>query len=619
MENAKSAEMPFGTAILFTVIGAVFLSVYLLYGVGPALWIRFGYRPIVATAVETRPAEWSGGKGPRVHGLEARLAFTVDGRDYQAWVRLPLNTRETKGPEAEKIRTQVKIRQQLSCFYNPRDPGSGVVLERTKLEWSMLGVVVFALAFLLVGISGLVTSWNRTFPRGAATEVFDVVRRLPRAFYLYFFGAVLVIAAGVTYVGESTSGLSGLVLLGLIAVVAVLVRQAAQVGKVAWPSQERRLARGRGAGHPSVDDKPTRPAIEPWAPPPVTVGQAEWLAARLSPTPLSVFPVRPAGVTFLVVFIGALIGYALVSVVWKNAAGQPRSADRWATMALIFLPAASSIVVWRRAAAKVRGLRVEVSGHPLEAGSEYEILVAHSDKSVLEALRLELRRKEEAASGDQRGGKNTSRASFGQGTVALEDFRSTGGDLSRRGQLRIPERAYPSLALKHHWVEWFLVVRFRGLIPQEVSFPVTLVVKAPVSEPPVPRTHATSAEDDGPGSIWLNGGAAFSPSGLLDGGYSVEPLDERRLESVELSVLWETGSPGAKDLGVCHYEDRAAVDGDDLALYGARSFAITLPDGPPSFQGSSVKVRWLVRLRLRYTDGGELLREQPFLVGRTEV
>ena len=103
---------------------------------------------------------------------------------------------------------------------------------------------------------------------------------------------------------------------------------------------------------------------------------------------------------------------------------------------------------------------------------------------------------------------------------------------------------------------------------------------------------------------------------MLRGGYTVGPdADERLLESVEFSVLWETHGRGRKDLGVCYYEDRAAAEGDDIPLYGTRPFEVRLPDGPPSHAGTVFKIRWLVRLRLRFADGGESLRELPFQLG----
>ena len=84
-------------------------------------------------------------------------------------------------------------------------------------------------------------------------------------------------------------------------------------------------------------------------------------------------------------------------------------------------------------------------------------------------------------------------------------------------------------------------------------------------------------------------------------------------------MLWKTEGPGWQDLGVTYYEDRAAAEGDDLPLFGNRRFDVVLPNGPPSYVGTTVKVRWLVRLRLRYAGGGESLRELPFSLGQAEA
>jgi hypothetical protein len=86
------------------------------------------------------------------------------------------------------------------------------------------------------------------------------------------------------------------------------------------------------------------------------------------------------------------------------------------------------------------------------------------------------------------------------------------------------------------------------------------------------------------------------------------------LRSVELSVLSSTSPAESAALDVCHYEEHAAVGDDDRLLYAARQFQAVLPEGPPSYSGQVFQVRWAVRLRLRYAEGDEVVRELPFLL-----
>jgi hypothetical protein len=109
--------------------------------------------------------------------------------------------------------------------------------------------------------------------------------------------------------------------------------------------------------------------------------------------------------------------------------------------------------------------------------------------------------------------------------------------------------------------------------------------------------------------------AIFRPGDTVAGGYAVHGGDAGPLRTAELSVLWYTEPPGTAELGVCHYEEHAAADGDDAPLYGRHSFRARLPGGPPSYDGKEVKLRWAVRLRLRYVSGEEVVRELPFRLG----
>jgi hypothetical protein len=624
VDGKPSNEMPFGVAVIFTLVGTgLFLGV-LLGWIAPALWVRFAYRPATATVLETQPTERPT-KGGRLFGLRARLGITAEGTAHEGWVTLPRETRSRDGPEAEAVRGQVAVGQRVPCFHDPFRPGGRLVLERARLSWRMPLSVLFSLLFLGVGLGGMAASWEQTFPRGLAAETAEVVRRLPRPFYLDLLGAAAIGVIGAAARSRSSGGLRVPILLGSIFGVAVLVLRAARSASVAWPSPERRAARGLAAGHPSGDKKPVRPSPATWAPPrPIAVDRGENLAARLRLSTYSGSPAVAAILGFLAVFIAFALAVVLLERVSVDLAGKPRSPARLSLVAIFLLASsATAVASWARASRRVRGLTLEISRHPLHPGRRLQVIVTHTDPTELARVRVELICQEEAAFGDQRGGKNSSRGTKTRAAVEFGDPPQESDTAGRRGHLDVPQGSVPSLALGHHWIDWSLVVRLGGPIPCTVHYPVT--VEAPESgpppggAPPSRRTSSPAREHDGPGTLWLDSDGSFSPGATLSGGYTVVPADERPLESVEFSALWETHGPGQKDLGVCHYEDRAAVDGDDLPLYGTRPFQVPLPSGPPSYEGAVVKIRWLVRLRLRYADGGEVLRELPFSLGRAEA
>ncbi len=87
------------------------------------------------------------------------------------------------------------------------------------------------------------------------------------------------------------------------------------------------------------------------------------------------------------------------------------------------------------------------------------------------------------------------------------------------------------------------------------------------------------------------------------------------LQGLEASVLWYTEGKGDEDLRV-HFFQRwnetqlRALDHDEPQVVST-----LLPQSPVSYEGTLIKIRWCVRLRL-FRSGGEFVCQQPFrLVG----
>ena len=106
------------------------------------------------------------------------------------------------------------------------------------------------------------------------------------------------------------------------------------------------------------------------------------------------------------------------------------------------------------------------------------------------------------------------------------------------------------------------------------------------------------------------GRRSFRAGEILSGQYTIVPAEGQPLRAVELSVLWYTEGKGEEDLGV-HFFER--LGGRDATLNGeTRRFETRLPLAPLSYEGSIIKIRWCVRVRVFLSRSREYFVESPF-------
>jgi hypothetical protein len=614
----KTNEMPFGIALFWAVFGAVLLVVLGVFIV-PALWIQFAYRPAEADVVDRRWARHPETKGS-FYRLEALLEYQVAGQDYQTWVEWPGEAFSRTGPEAEAVFDQVQVGQHVTFYHDPFHPELATA-DRDRWQWAyLLGLACGALC-LLGGVGSLAAAWGKTFPRGVRTEAAEMVRRrgteaadlirwLPRRFWLAAAGALLVAGVGFVVLRD-TSGWTCLVLVPAAGCLVWLVRLLIRYGAVTLPSAEKRAAAVSPALPPAAADCAT-PAGWNRAEP-VQVERGERLPVRLPHSPAGgCVAVGCGSVLLTLVFLFILLQG--LSRTWR----EPMPAGLRPFLLLMGVALASAVIIgigWR-ALRRMSNLTVEVSGHPFQAGGRHELAVSHPNPPDLAGLRMELVCDEQRSRG-----KSTEQATPVRQPVTLEP-PSGKGDV-RTGWLEVPSGAPMSFALEHHQVRWCLKVRL-GRVPRwRGDCPVTVAPGDPGERPTPAQAGQALRLDEEALSMWIDGDRpVFQAGETLTGGYKVHAQEAAgALQTVELSVLWYAGAAGAGDLRVCHYKEHAAVDGDDLALYAPRCFHVQLPEGPPSYQGKLVQVRWAVRLRLRYVSGAEVLRELPFrfvVAGGTE-
>ncbi|MCA9193699.1 MAG: hypothetical protein KDB03_18130 [Planctomycetales bacterium] len=114
---------------------------------------------------------------------------------------------------------------------------------------------------------------------------------------------------------------------------------------------------------------------------------------------------------------------------------------------------------------------------------------------------------------------------------------------------------------------------------------------------------------------------AVEPGEMLEFEYTLQRVEPQQIDRLEISVVWYTEGKGSEDIGVHHFESVAGPEGlksGELPLesmLGPRQVVCQLPQGPLSYEGRIIKIRWCARLRLFLRDGREISAEKPFYLG----
>jgi hypothetical protein len=111
----------------------------------------------------------------------------------------------------------------------------------------------------------------------------------------------------------------------------------------------------------------------------------------------------------------------------------------------------------------------------------------------------------------------------------------------------------------------------------------------------------------------------FRPGEILSGHYRVSGIDPAQLTALELSVLWHTEGKGDEDLAVHLFQRFLADEAGRLDGRQAGWFSTQLPPSPLSYDGRIVKIQWCVRVRLFLAGGREIVREEAFQLGDTQL
>jgi hypothetical protein len=92
--------------------------------------------------------------------------------------------------------------------------------------------------------------------------------------------------------------------------------------------------------------------------------------------------------------------------------------------------------------------------------------------------------------------------------------------------------------------------------------------------------------------------------------------DLRQVASIETSVLWQTEGKGDEDIGVHFFERREKKLAQPEILRQLHRLHTVLPRSPLSYDGTILKLNWLVRVRIFLDDGASFTEDLPFKLGR---
>jgi len=84
------------------------------------------------------------------------------------------------------------------------------------------------------------------------------------------------------------------------------------------------------------------------------------------------------------------------------------------------------------------------------------------------------------------------------------------------------------------------------------------------------------------------------------------------IDGLEASVMWYTEGKGDEDLNVHHFRRWSDGQLKELDLTQSHGFQCSLPLTPLSYEGTLVRIRWCVRLRLFCSVGRDSVAQVPF-------
>lgn len=106
----------------------------------------------------------------------------------------------------------------------------------------------------------------------------------------------------------------------------------------------------------------------------------------------------------------------------------------------------------------------------------------------------------------------------------------------------------------------------------------------------------------------------YQPGDRLVCDYQLDAVAAASIVAVESSILWLTSGKGDEDLGV-HFFLRRQASEAEIDLRALFRFESALPNSPLSYDGSSIKIHWLIRIKVFLEGEREFCQDLSFQLG----
>lgn len=111
---------------------------------------------------------------------------------------------------------------------------------------------------------------------------------------------------------------------------------------------------------------------------------------------------------------------------------------------------------------------------------------------------------------------------------------------------------------------------------------------------------------------------SFSPGDFLICEYFVRETKPNNINAIETSVIWLTEGKGEEDIGVHFFERRLQRSLSSETFNHPQRVSTVLPASPLSYEGTILKIRWCVRVRLYLMDGQQFTEDKYFCLGNVK-
>jgi hypothetical protein len=110
----------------------------------------------------------------------------------------------------------------------------------------------------------------------------------------------------------------------------------------------------------------------------------------------------------------------------------------------------------------------------------------------------------------------------------------------------------------------------------------------------------------------LNRPLVLRPGDVLRWEFQIDAVEKDQVQAVETSALWYTEGKGDEDIGVHFFKRCVKADVEDEDLRALQRYETILPHSPLSYDGSLVKIRWCVRVRVFLSQRKQIHFQQAF-------